>query len=50
MDDDVFDGGTVVAIYVNLAATPAKAAPGVINRVLLSVGAGKRRFDAWSLE
>jgi hypothetical protein len=35
---------------VNLAATPAKAAPGVINRVLLSVRAGKRWLNAWSLE
>ena len=35
---------------MNLAATPAKAAPGVINRVLLSVRAGKRRLNAWSLK
>jgi len=41
-DYAAFDSCSVAAVNVNLAATPAKAAPGVINRVLLSVRIGKR--------
>jgi hypothetical protein len=44
-DNATLDDCSVVAVNVNLAATPAKAAPCVVNRVLLSVRAGKRWLD-----
>ncbi len=47
--DLALDGDSVISVNVNLAATPAKAAPRIINRVLLSVRIGKPWLYAWSL-